>query len=63
MQLAIELDGYTHTFEEIARKDKLKQEKLQRLGISVLRFWDEDVIKNLEDVLGVIKDFIRRFEG
>ena len=52
-----------HTFEEIASKDKIKHEKLQGMGISVLRFWDEDVIKNIEGVLGVIHDFIRRFEG
>ena len=63
LNLAIELDGYTHTFEEIAIKDKLKQGKLQRLGISVLRFGDEDVMENIEGVLGVIQDFIRGFEG
>jgi len=62
LKLVIELDGYTHTFEEIAIKDKLKEEKLQALGISVLRFWDEDVAKDLEGVLKVIQDFIRRFE-
>ena len=62
LNLAIELDGYTHTLEEIANKDKIKQEKLQGLGISVLRFWDNEVIKNLEGVLEVIRNFIRRSE-
>lgn len=59
LALAIELDGYTHTFEEVAIKDKLKQDKLQKLGISMLRFSDEDVIKNTEGVLEVIQNFIR----
>lgn len=62
LKLAVELDGYTHTFEEIAKKDTLKQERLNELGITVLRFCDEDVIKNIEGVLGVIRKFIRNFE-
>ncbi len=62
LNLSIELDGYTHTFEEIAMKDKLKQDKLEGLGISVIRFWDEEVIENIERVLLVIQEFIIRFE-
>ncbi|MGR3219435.1 MAG: endonuclease domain-containing protein [Candidatus Anammoxibacter sp.] len=63
LNLAIELDGYTHTFVEIAIKGKLRQEKLQGLEISMLRFSDEEVIKNTEGVLMVIKGFIRVAEG
>lgn len=62
LKLVIELDGYTHTFEDIANRDKLKQEKLQELGITVLRFCDDDVMKNIEGVIGVIQNFIRNFE-
>ena len=62
LKLAIELDGYTHTFEEIAEKDALKQERLKEFGITVLRFCDEDVMKNTGGVLGVIRNFIRDFE-
>ena len=43
-------------------KDKLKQETLQEMGITVLRFCDEDVMKSIEEVLGVIRNFIRDFE-
>ncbi|MGR3177465.1 MAG: endonuclease domain-containing protein [Candidatus Anammoxibacter sp.] len=60
LNLAIELDGYTHTFEEIAIKDKLRQEKLQGFGISVLRFSDEDIMKNIEGVIEAIQNFIRK---
>lgn len=49
---------YTHTFEEIAEKDAVKQERLKELGITVLRFCDEDVVKNTDGVLRVIRRFI-----
>jgi very-short-patch-repair endonuclease len=62
LKLAIELDGYTHTFEEIVKKDTLKQERLKELGITVLRFCDEDVMKNTEGVLQVIQCFIEDYE-
>ncbi len=62
LKLALELDGYTHTFEEIAEKDALKQERLKEFGITVLRFCDEDVMKNMDGVLQVIRCFIEDYE-
>lgn len=62
LKLAIELDGYTHTFEEIVEKDELKQERLKKFGITLLRFNDEDVMKNLEGVLQSIQWFIEDHE-
>ena len=62
LNLALELDGYTHTFEEIAEKDALKQERLKEFGITVLRFCDEDVMKNMDGVLQVIRRFIENYE-
>jgi very-short-patch-repair endonuclease len=61
LKLVIELDGYTHTFEEVVDKDKFKQEQLKRLGVNVLRFRDEDVMKNMEGVLSVIQKYIHDF--
>ncbi|BBO18239.1 DNA methylase [Candidatus Brocadia pituitae] len=63
LKLAIELDGYTHTFEEIAEKDAVKQGKLKELGITVLKLCDEDVMKNTEGVLQVIRRFIENYEN
>ncbi|BBO18237.1 DNA methylase [Candidatus Brocadia pituitae] len=62
LKLAIELDGYTHTFEKIAEKDAVKQGKLKELEITVLRFCDEDVMKNTDGVLQVIRRFIENYE-
>lgn len=58
LKLAIELDGYTHNFEEVVNKDKSKEEKLKEMGITVLRFHDEDVMKNIDSVLRKIQCFI-----
>ena len=63
LKLVIELDGYSHTFEDVSDKDKLKQARLQKLGITVLRLCDEDVMKNIEGVLIMIRRFIEEIEG
>lgn len=62
LKLVIELDGYTHTFEDVADRDKLKQEKIQELGITIVRFCDEDVMKNIGGVIEVIRNYVRDFE-
>lgn len=41
LKLVIELDGITHQFEEVQKKDKIKQEKLESFGLTILRFEDE----------------------
>ena len=58
LMLAIELDGYTHNFEEVYQKDKIKEQRLKEMGIMVLRFPDNDVINNIDSVIAVIKDYI-----
>jgi very-short-patch-repair endonuclease len=59
LMLAIELDGYTHSFDEIFEKDKIKEQKLNELGITVLRFKDDEVINNIEGVLADIESWIK----
>jgi len=62
LRLAIELDGYTHGFEEVFEKDEVKAQKLKELGITVLRFTDDDVMDNIDNVLRSIQEFILYFE-
>jgi very-short-patch-repair endonuclease len=57
--LAIELDGYTHTFEEIADRDEKKEQKLRELGVRIIRFRDEDVMNNIEGVMKEIEDRVK----
>ena len=53
--LVIEVDGYSHHFEETRAKDKLKEDYLKEEGYSVLRFDDEDVLKDIKNVIRVIE--------
>jgi very-short-patch-repair endonuclease len=63
LMLAIELDGYTHSFEEVFKKDKEKEQSLRELGITILRFKDEDVMNNVEGVLEHIEEYIKSLEN
>ncbi|HLP49447.1 MAG TPA: endonuclease domain-containing protein [Chitinophagales bacterium] len=62
LMLGIELDGFTHHFEEVYEKDKKKEERLNELGITVLRFNDSDVMNNLTGVWRTIETWILEFE-
>ncbi|MDZ7719597.1 MAG: DUF559 domain-containing protein [Balneolaceae bacterium] len=53
--LAIELDGYSHEHFEIAQKDKRKKKRLNELGVYLIRFWDEEIFNDLDNVLRVIE--------
>lgn len=62
LMLAIELDGYTHQMEEVIEKDKLKENRLNELGVSVLRFQDDEVYNDVENVIREIEAYIVGYE-
>ena len=49
--LAVELDGGGHNDEEQRIYDIERSKVLEAAGIRVLRFWNNDVLTSLEDVL------------
>ncbi|MDZ4142028.1 MAG: N-6 DNA methylase [Methylotenera sp.] len=49
--LAIELDGGQHNTESAIANDHKRTEYLKSQGITVLRFWNNDVLQNTESVL------------
>ncbi len=55
---AIEVDGSIHYKEGHQEKDKKRQERLESLGVIVIRFSDSDVKNNLSWVLNEIRDCI-----
>ena len=63
VQLVIEVDGYTHNFEEVVKKDRKKQDYLENLGITVLRFKDEEVIDDIDSVLKRIEQHILEYNN
>ena len=60
LQLAIELDGFSHHFEEVVAKDEKKECFLKGIGIDLLRFEDNLVMNDIDNVLAVIADYIER---
>ena len=52
-KLVIEIDGGQHA--DRAKEDKLRTAWLEREGCRVLRFWNNEVLKNLSGVLQTIR--------
>jgi very-short-patch-repair endonuclease len=50
-KLVIELDGATHDDELAQQRDAVRTAYLESLGLHVIRFTNDDVMKNLEAVL------------
>lgn len=50
-RLIIELDGGQHNEDENIIKDQARTEFLEKEGFKVLRFWNNDVLVNTENVL------------
>ncbi|MEA5464987.1 endonuclease domain-containing protein [Leptothoe sp. PORK10 BA2] len=56
--LAIEVDGSYHDNPEAQEYDQQRQARLEALGVKFLRFQDEDVKQNSEEVCQAIKQWI-----
>jgi very-short-patch-repair endonuclease len=60
LQLAIEIDDNTHDYN--FENDKSRQKILESLGIKFIRFNDNDVKRNLNDVLRALELMISEIE-
>jgi very-short-patch-repair endonuclease len=58
-KLIIELDGEQHNFYFRQVRDKTRSEWFENQGFKLLRFWNNDVIKNTEGVLETIMTFLK----
>ena len=56
--LAIEIDGESHYGNE--EKDEKRQNEIERLGVSFLRFDDRDIYYNLDNVVKTIEEWVER---
>jgi very-short-patch-repair endonuclease len=50
-KLIVEIDGGQHYSKEGTEKDKVRDNYVSRLGFTVLRFSDREVLKNINGVL------------
>ena len=53
-RIVIEVDGSQHQIE--TDKDTIRDEWLKKQGFRVLRFWNNEVLRNMEGVYEVIKE-------
>ena len=53
--LAIELDGGQHAEQENIERDNKRTEYLNQKGIRVIRFWNDDVLEHLDEVITEIE--------
>ena len=54
LQLAIEIDGSSHDSDESQINDKIRQEKLELLGVTFLRFHNLEVKRDMQNVVRAI---------
>ncbi len=58
-KLVIEVDGAVHTTKDNAEYDKGRTYELQELGVTVLRFWNDEVTNDIEKVLAQIDEITK----
>jgi very-short-patch-repair endonuclease len=62
LKLVIEVDGGYHYEEEQILIDTGRQKMIEDMGLHFLRFHDEEIRKDMPQVLQKIKQYIREFE-
>ena len=49
-KIIVEIDGSQHGRGQIAEADRKRTQKLESLGWTVLRFWNDDILRDIDDV-------------
>jgi very-short-patch-repair endonuclease len=62
LMLIIEIDGITHDDEETVVKDRQRENGLKAAGFKIVRFTDEEVLKNLAGVTDHLELLIDKIE-
>lgn len=58
LMLVIEVDGITHEHEAVIVKDKIKQQKLEEVGFTVLRFTNWEVLNQMGEVSAILNGWL-----
>lgn len=59
-KVIIEIDGGQHNMETIEQSDRERTAWLESQGFGMLRFWDNEVLTNMDGVLDVIECSAKR---
>ena len=60
--LVIELDGDVHDTKEAKDYDAARTYEIEKHGISVIRFKNEQVFKNIEDVFRILDEYVNNYK-
>ncbi len=60
LMLIIECDGITHQLEGAKERDEKRQQALEDVGFTVLRFEDNMILNNLSTTLSIIEQEVKR---
>ena len=58
LMLIIEVDGVTHSYEDVAENDVIRPKALEEVGFKVLRFEDDEVLSSINRVYQEIEAWI-----
>ena len=60
LKLIVEIDGYSHQFEHVYENDETRQKTLEDLGYHFLRFTDDEVIKDFNNVIRTFEIYLEK---
>lgn len=63
LRLIIEVDGSSHDHPKAKERDRERQKKLENAGFIVVRFTNNDVLKNMDSVILKIDEVIKQLES
>jgi very-short-patch-repair endonuclease len=63
LMLAIEVDGSCHDGEEAQTRDRIRQSRLENLGVHFLRFDNDEVRQNIRSVVATIADWVDKHKN
>jgi len=58
-RLVIEVDGGIHDDKEVKENDLKRTKELENYGYCVIRFKNEQILKNLDEVISIIKNHLK----
>ena len=62
LRLVIEIDGITHLDKDVIKKDRIKSQYFNSIGLNILRFTDDLVLGNWMMVEKELIKYIKEFE-
>jgi len=63
IKLVIELDGEIHEVEDVKKNDEIRESYLRDLGLTVLRFKNQEIYDNIKAVMEKISDNIGKLQN